>query len=50
MKLYNPSDPEGKDFIEVERTDEELRESLIRKYREKAEEIQEDMKKPESDN
>lgn len=50
MKLYNPSDSEGKDYIDVIFTYEELEQIVLNKYKEKAKQIDKELRNRKTEN
>lgn len=50
MKLYNPSDSEGKDYIDVIFTYEELEQIVLNKYKEKAKQIEKELRNRKTEN
>lgn len=50
MKLYNPSDSEGKDYIDVIFTYEELEQIVLNKYKEKAKQIEKEFRNRKTEN
>ncbi len=50
MKLYNPSDIEGKEFIEIKLTYEEIEQIVLNKYKEKAKQIEKELRNRKTEN
>lgn len=50
MKLYNPSDIEGKEFIEIKLTYEEIEQIVLRKYKEIAKQIDKELRNRKTEN
>ena len=50
MKLYNPSDSDGKDYIDVIFTYEELEQIVLNKYKEKAKQIEKELRNRKTEN
>ena len=50
MKLYNPSDKECKNFIEVNLTYEEIKQIVLNKYKENAKQIEKELRNRKTEN
>ncbi len=50
LKVYDPMDPNEKRYIEIETSKEDNLKLVLNKYNEKAKEIAEDLKNPDSNN